>query len=81
MSLKNHIFSVHLQENADFIKFLFAPRLLNVCNLIKIRLSYIHAMFHGLAQVDQILGRVDDSSPTGLWLIKRSGPDWVKKES
>ena len=34
-----------------------------------------------LAQVDQILGRVDDSSPTGPWFIKRSGPDWVKKES
>ena len=34
-----------------------------------------------LAQGDQILGRVDDSSPTGLWLIKRSGPYWVKKES
>ena len=33
----------------------------------------------GLAQVDQVLGRGDDSSPTGLWLIKRSGPDWVKK--
>ena len=46
MSLKNHIFSVHLQENADFIKFLFASRLQKVCNLIQIRLSYIHAMFH-----------------------------------
>ena len=34
-----------------------------------------------LAQVDQILGRSDDSSPTGLWLIKSSVPDLVKKES
>ena len=34
-----------------------------------------------LAQVDQILGRDDDSSHTGLWLINRSVPDLVKKES
>ena len=46
MSLKNRIFSEHLQENADFIKFLLAPRLQKVCNLIQLRLSYIHAMFH-----------------------------------